>query len=329
MPSAYALERKIAIEAVLKASLLAKKMQGKVEAQDIIHKEDLSPVTITDFSCQAIINSYLSRYFPHDPIMGEEDSLLLRTAAHRSIAKRMTHEIGTFFPDMEEEEILYAIDKGGWKGGREGRFWVLDPIDGTKGFINDGQYALALALIEEGRVVLGVLGCPRLVVNGKEGALFTAVRGLGATYRPLDEMQDLPLAQVQSTSKDRLVYCEPHLFSLTHAHSEANKIAHLLHANPEVLRLDSQCRYAAVALQSRCVYLRVPIKNEEAKIWDHAPGSLLVEEAGGTVTDLRGHPLDFGDGDSLKECFGILASIGLNHQEAVAASLQVLFPTDN
>lgn len=57
-------------------------------------------------------------------------------------------------------EILEAIRRCNSTGGSRGRFWVLDPVDGTLGFVRGDQYAVALALIEDGEVVLGVLGCP-------------------------------------------------------------------------------------------------------------------------------------------------------------------------
>ena len=57
-------------------------------------------------------------------------------------------------------EVLSAISRCNSNGGPTGRFWALDPVDGTLGFIRGDQYAIALALIEDGEVVLGVLGCP-------------------------------------------------------------------------------------------------------------------------------------------------------------------------
>jgi len=57
-------------------------------------------------------------------------------------------------------QILEAISRCNSTGGRNGRHWVLDPVDGTLGFVRGDQYAVALALIEEGKVVIGVLGCP-------------------------------------------------------------------------------------------------------------------------------------------------------------------------
>lgn len=57
-------------------------------------------------------------------------------------------------------DVLEAIGRCNSSGGPTGRFWVLDPVDGTLGFVRGDQYAVALALIEDGEVVLGVLGCP-------------------------------------------------------------------------------------------------------------------------------------------------------------------------
>lgn len=64
--------------------------------------------------------------------------------------------------------------------------WTLDPIDGTKGFLRGGQYAICLALIVDGDVKLGVIGCPNFPVGDAEsedsqrGGIFTAVKGQGA-----------------------------------------------------------------------------------------------------------------------------------------------------
>ena len=63
--------------------------------------------------------------------------------------------------------------------------WVLDPVDGTKGFLRGDQYSVCLALIVDGIVQLGVVGCPNLPVNskfpeGEKGCLFIAEKGQGA-----------------------------------------------------------------------------------------------------------------------------------------------------
>ena len=61
---------------------------------------------------------------------------------------------------LETAQILEAISRCNSTGGPKGRHWVLDPVDGTLGFIRGDQYAVALALLEDGKVIIGVLGCP-------------------------------------------------------------------------------------------------------------------------------------------------------------------------
>lgn len=81
--------------------------------------------------------------------------------------------------------MLTSIDRGNYTGGRTGRFWTLDPIDGTKGFLRGDQYAVCLALIDNGQVQVGVLGCPNLPrslarEDQEVGCIYASVRGQGA-----------------------------------------------------------------------------------------------------------------------------------------------------
>ena len=78
-----------------------------------------------------------------------------------------------------------AIDRGDFQGGARQRFWTLDPIDGTKGFLRKEQFAVCLALVEQGQVQLAVQGCPNLPCRlndpqSPRGVLFWAIRGQGA-----------------------------------------------------------------------------------------------------------------------------------------------------
>ena len=64
--------------------------------------------------------------------------------------------------------------------------WALDPVDGTKGFLRGGQYAVCLALMVDGKVTVGAMGCPNLPIDpanpgGMQGLLFSAVKGGGAS----------------------------------------------------------------------------------------------------------------------------------------------------
>ncbi|KAJ9064424.1 3'(2'),5'-bisphosphate nucleotidase [Entomophthora muscae] len=150
----FHLERKIAIEAVRKASKVCLQVFNSLAQGETVVKDDKSPVTVADYSAQAVINTILSEKFPNDPIVGEED------ADFSTHPRRKISDI-----PKTNEQILDAIDKGNYQGGSKGRFWTLDPIDGTKGFLRGGQFAVCLALIVNGSVELGVLGCPNLLLK--------------------------------------------------------------------------------------------------------------------------------------------------------------------
>jgi len=93
------------------------------------------------------------------------------------------------------------------------------------------------------------------------------------------------------------------------SHEKAMSVAEFLQIANDPTRLDSQCKYAVVARGESEIYMRIPVlkKNKEF-IWDHASGSLIVEESGGKVTDLDGKELDFGTGIQLTNNYGIVSS---------------------
>jgi 3'(2'), 5'-bisphosphate nucleotidase len=88
------------------------------------------------------------------------------------------------------------------------------------------------------------------------------------------------------------------------------------------LRMDSQAKYGALARGDAALYLRLPSPDAPGyreKIWDHAAGSLIVEEAGGRVTDAEGRPLDFAGGRAMTGNRGVVASNGELHERVLAA----------
>jgi 3'(2'), 5'-bisphosphate nucleotidase len=119
-------------------------------------------------------------------------------------------------------------------------------------------------------------------------------------------------------------FCE----SVESGHSDQGQsaaIAARLGITAEPYRIDSQCKYAAVARGDASIYLRLPTRADyREKIWDHAAGMFVVECAGGRVTDVTGAPLDFRHGRRLEHNRGIVATSGRFHDEVVAAVLDVL-----
>jgi 3'(2'), 5'-bisphosphate nucleotidase len=89
--------------------------------------------------------------------------------------------------------------------------------------------------------------------------------------------------------------------------------------------MDSQCKYGLVARGDASLYLRIPARSSYIEtIWDHAAGSLIVEEAGGRVTDIRGKALDFSTGRKLTRNRGIIATSGKFHDEVLEAVHEIL-----
>jgi 3'(2'), 5'-bisphosphate nucleotidase len=89
--------------------------------------------------------------------------------------------------------------------------------------------------------------------------------------------------------------------------------------------MDSQVKYAALAKGDASIYLRLPRKKGyQEKIWDHAAGAIVVEEAGGKVTDFHGHPLMFSCGRALEKNHGIVATNGHLHAQVLGAVSQAL-----
>jgi 3'(2'), 5'-bisphosphate nucleotidase len=303
-------ELEIALAAVADACKLSEAVARSLNADSQADKADQSPVTVADFGVQAVINDHLCRAFPDDPIVAEEDGGELSKPENTALRALVNEQVRKILPGRTDAEIIALIDRGHHGGGTRGRFWTLDPIDGTKGFLRGDQYAIALALIEHGRPVLGVLGCPRL--NG--GSIFSAT-GPGSACKYDLAVQNKIRASVSWHDKpSQAVFCEP--FEAAHsAHDVSRQIMKTLRSNAMPRRLDSQAKYAVVATGLGDVYLRLPVKaGYEEKIWDHAAGVVLVEAAGGRVTDIHGKALDFSLGRTLAANQGVIATNGLLHE---------------
>ena len=320
----YTEEKNSAITAVLAAATLCTRVQAALAHDDTIQKVDKSPVTIADFGSQALVNMVLMEQCPGDSVVAEEDAGYLRDPGNTGITSRVLARVNECRPGTDTERLLAAIDHGNGACMPDGRFWTLDPIDGTKGFLRGDQYAIALALIDRGRVVLGVLGCPNLPLNsadpdGEHGCLFIAVRGQGAFMRSLSDPTETPVRVNDISDPTRAIFCES-VESAHTSHGRSARVAELLGVTAEPFRIDSQCKYAAVARGDASIYMRLPsTKGYQEKIWDHAAGSIVVEEAGGTVTDTHGTALDFTVGNTLARNAGILASNGILHHQLLPA----------
>jgi len=311
------------LDAVRQASLLVADVQKEL-VTPALTKGDRSPVTLADFASQALVANLLSKAFPNDPLVGEENAGVLRATGAGETLAQVTQFVSRFAPNATPEAVCNWIDRGNADSGQ--RFWTLDPIDGTKGFLRGDQYVVALALVINGKVEIGILGCPKLThgiipdLNGP-GSLVVAQRGRGTWTAPLtihgiptpSSFTRLQASQTGGAPQARLLRS----FEAGHTNvDQVEQLSEILEIQVPAVCMDSQAKYAILAAGGGEVMVRLlsPDKPDyREKIWDQAAGSLVVEEAGGQITDLAGKTLDFSVGRTLKNNRGVLATNGLLH----------------
>ncbi len=312
-------ELHVAIAAVREAALLC----GGVHACRAVQKTDRSPVTVADFGSQALICRRIRAAFPADPIVAEEDSTLLRGREHASVRDQVVEHVERLQPGSSADDVLDWVDIGCHEGS-SGRFWAVDPLDGTKGFLRGGHYAVAIALVVDGRAIVAALACPHIAFDSySPGSIFAATRGGGASWLSLKRTtpaRRISTSQVDTPSTAR--FCES-VESMHSSHELASAVAHHLGLYKAPVRLDSQAKYAVVASGQADIYFRLPTRpGYRERIWDHVPGSLITEEAGGRVTDISGKPLELTHGKALDANRGVVATNGHLHNavlDAIAA----------
>jgi 3'(2'), 5'-bisphosphate nucleotidase len=307
-------EIRFVLDAVRKASLLARQVQAEMIEPASMIKSDQSPVTVADLAAQAVIACELEKIFPKDTLVGEEDAQFLRSPEGKTVLNQVTQYVRYFSPQASPEVVCDWIDRGTGVPGN--RFWTLDPIDGTKGFLRGGQYAVALALIVDGQVKVGVLGCPNLdkaktpQIHGP-GSLVVGIRGKGAWTCPLEEKENFtPIKVSYRTDPAQIILLRSYDTGHTNA-EEIEAIRHTLGIQSPPVLLDSLAKYAVLASGGADLYFRLlsPDRPDYREfIWDQAAGTIVLEEAGGKVTDLDGKALDFTAGKKLARNRGVLAS---------------------
>lgn len=335
-------ERAVAETALVAAAKLCRALRAEWGARPE-RKADDSPVTLADLGGQALVGRALGAAFPEDPLVGEEDAELL-AGDGADLARRLAPELARaagLDRAPSPSEIRAWIERGGAEPPPRGRWWTVDPIDGTKGYVGGGQYAVALALLRDGRPILGLLACPALPLDALlghaavpagggdpgGGTLFLGLAGVGAWVRDLDaaEAPWRAIHALPDTEPRGLPWCE----SLASAHSDQDAAArvatHLGLAMPP-LRLDSQVKYALLAAGRAACCLRIPRAAYQEKVWDHAAGACLLEAAGGRVSDLGGRDFDYAQGRTLAANRGMLLSSGPWHERLVAEVAAELGP---
>jgi 3'(2'), 5'-bisphosphate nucleotidase len=222
-------------------------MEVYAGAFDVAHKSDRSPLTAADLASHRIIEQGLRALTPELPVLSEE-------SAHVPYAERRH-----------------------WQ-----RYWLVDPLDGTREFVKrNGEFTVNIALIDQGRPVLGVVYAPA------RDYLSHAERGAGAWLEHDGGRQALR-AQERANTPLRVAGSRSHPDPRTEAFL-SRVGAH------ELVALGSSLKFCVLAEGAADVYLRYGHTSE----WDTAAGQCVVEEAGGLVTDLQFNPLTYNRGESL------------------------------
>lgn len=308
-------ESLIAYEVAKQACLLAREIQNQLVKDDALHKNDKTPVTIADYAIQALITKILNQSFPDDAIIAEETPEALLKPENRSVLNSVTNLLKPIFPKITNSEVIDLLSYAQKDIKGIERYWVLDPIDGTKGFMRGEQYAIALALVKQGETVMGILGCPNYETHG---SIYFSEKGHGSKAICLNDgsSQVLSMPALDDTSK--IVLCT----SYESKHVDDIKTKNLLNklqVTAAPIKSDGQGKYGLVASGKAHLFLRIPRdESYREKIWDHRAGELLVREAGGIVTDIHGRILECQEGHSFSDSIGVLACHPSLHEKILA-----------
>ena len=361
---AFPPEMHAAVEAVQLASRLCMATQDTLSRDDRAAKSDDSPVTVADFAAQALVSLVLERSHPDIQLVAEETATGLRTESGSRLLRKVTDLVNETLRDaardgflradwsrtLSAERVASAIDRGAGEPSESGSYWILDPIDGTKGFINGRQYAVALGYMKDGKIVGGILGCPNMpmtpipddatfVPSERPGIVFIAYQGCGCLVSPTDSRDPLDrksgdgkktwCASNQRTKVPESSYMESWGDSVVANGDTTAALSRMLGSHRTPVRVDSMAKYGALAKGDADLYLRFPPRSYREKVWDHAAGVAVVEQAGGVITDGEGNALDFTKGRYLDQKGGIVASANPALHAEVLAALKKMKPRDD
>lgn len=306
-------------------------MSMAVDQTGVFHsdvKADGSMVTHLDFAVQAFISSRLQGAYPAHGLIAEEESAFIKSRP--ALLTQTTATIQHALPGANETEVLDWIARGEGVSTTE-PFWLLDPIDSTRGLLAGVAYSIQLAGFWNGQVQVAVMGHPRGLHNrtpnwmAKSALLFIAARGQGAWWATLDDPDQLHPLRVSSHPLKEAVRLRAPQRAYADQSTQDMRLRDLVTqelVTTHEIPCGSTVRYPLLSAGVGDLLLRLTLSgraNLYPYAWDHAAGSLLVEEAGGRVTDLDGRPLDFAAGRTLMNNRGLVASNGLIHDESIAA----------
>lgn len=227
----------------------------------------------------------------------------ITTATDRASQETILEALAQQFPNdgFRAEEATPTLQRLASTGRR---MWIIDPIDGTRGFARkNDEFSVMIALVEEGAVLVGIVSEP-----AKERVTYAA-RGCGC-WR-CDGGAEAKQMHVSANA-------DPNRLTLTQSHTKPDRgpTAAVRKLNPQsvVETYSAGIKLAQVARGEADVYA---CEYDAMNDWDIAAGEILVTEAGGRVTTNDGRPLYFGRPDPL-QTGGLLATNGIVHDAVMA-----------
>ncbi|HEV8370992.1 MAG TPA: 3'(2'),5'-bisphosphate nucleotidase CysQ [Pyrinomonadaceae bacterium] len=263
----YENELRVAIELAREAgAAILEHYEGPITIEQKHSADDVEPVTQADRIANELIVGRLAREFPGDGILAEESV-----------------------------DTKHRLDKL--------RVWMVDPLDGTNGFIDgNGDFAVQIGLAEEGECVVGVVYQPLA------GVLYRAVIGRGAwVERPDREPEEATVSSKDELAKMRLAA------SRSHRSPRMGKVVARLGFQEEVQRGSVGIKIGLLVEQQCDVYIHL---SPRTKQWDTCAPQLILTEAGGKLSDLFGRPLNY-NVDEVQNRNGLVASNGIAHEQII------------
>jgi len=245
------------VDLALKAGAAVKEIYDSSRDVVIERKADNSPLTIADRASHSLIAAGLKELHPDLPVLSEEGKAIpFDTRRH-------------------------------WA-----RYWLVDPLDGTKEFINrNGEFTVNIALMEDAEPVAGVVYAPAIDL------LYYAVRGGGAYLR--EGSKEPRRIRVQRPAEGVVVAVQ------SRSHASDEELAYLAPLGvTRTIQIGSSLKFCMIAEGKAHVYPRFGPMME----WDTAAGHAVVREAGGDVRAWKGGPLRYNT-ESLKHAGLIVSSL--------------------
>lgn len=302
---------------VARATRLAVEARRDLPSDAIVRKPDGSIVTAVDVALQVLILTELERRYGAHPVIAEED---LASIGGKPAAEACCRGLlRAWDPSIGEEACTRALGSGGLDGRTGGleALWILDPIDGTRGFVEGDHWCPCLALVSHGRTVFAVNGHPTVL----EGATLVAESGAGTWWTPLAGGDARRTSvETRAPAGDEAV-CVVAPANPTPAQLDARRAIGESTGHPcRLVRSDSQAKYAHVIAGLADIAYSRRGGGPGKFVWDHAGAILLAREAGAWVGDTDGGDIDLTRGRRISANDAVIcAARGLG--PAVAAAL--------